>query len=61
MIVSCFVRAPCRYEFQLWYWLSVQMEQYMSGLKLVMQVIFCSPPGPQYRDWKESISVRPLK
>ena len=33
----------------------------MASIRLVMQVIFCSPPGPQWKEWKDGVQARPLK
>merc|ERR1719341_2704232 len=37
------------------------MATWMSNFRLVMQVVFKSPPGPQYREYKETPTVRPLQ
>lgn len=50
-----------KYEWHLWYKWSVVLEKQMASLKLVLQVIFCSPPGPQWKEWKDGVQARPLK
>ncbi|XP_066960027.1 kinase D-interacting substrate of 220 kDa B isoform X4 [Macrobrachium rosenbergii] len=50
-----------RYDWHLWYRWSVVLERQMAALKLVLQVIFCSPPGPQWKEWKDGVQARPLK
>ncbi|XP_063845071.1 kinase D-interacting substrate of 220 kDa B-like isoform X8 [Scylla paramamosain] len=50
-----------RYDWNLWYRWSVGLERQMSAFKLVLQVIFCSPPGAQRKEWKDGVQARPLK
>ncbi|KAG0717264.1 Kinase D-interacting substrate [Chionoecetes opilio] len=50
-----------RYEWNVWHRWSVALEKQMSAFKLVMQVVFCSPPGAQRKDWKDGVQARPLK
>ncbi|XP_042204947.1 kinase D-interacting substrate of 220 kDa B-like isoform X3 [Homarus americanus] len=50
-----------RYEWHLWYRWSVSLERQMAAFKLVLQVIFCSPPGSQWKEWKDGVHARPLK
>ncbi|XP_068222822.1 kinase D-interacting substrate of 220 kDa B-like isoform X3 [Palaemon carinicauda] len=50
-----------RYDWHVWYRWSVILERQMAALKLVLQVIFCSPPGPQWKEWKDGVQARPLK
>ncbi|KAK7023667.1 hypothetical protein SK128_026823 [Halocaridina rubra] len=50
-----------RYDWHLWYRWSVILEKQMAALKLVLQVMFCSPPGPQWKEWKDGVQARPLK
>ncbi|KAK4298504.1 hypothetical protein Pmani_029160 [Petrolisthes manimaculis] len=50
-----------KYDWQLWYRWSVALERQMASFKLVLQVMFCSPPGNQWKDWKDGVQARPLK
>lgn len=50
-----------RYDWNLWYRWSVGLERQMAAFKLVLQVIFCSPPGAQWKEWKDGVQARPLK
>ncbi|XP_050730432.1 kinase D-interacting substrate of 220 kDa B-like isoform X8 [Eriocheir sinensis] len=50
-----------RYDWNLWYQWSVKLERQMAAFKLVLQVIFCSPPGAQWKEWKDGVQARPLK
>ncbi|CAL4067998.1 unnamed protein product [Meganyctiphanes norvegica] len=50
-----------RYDWPMWFKWSVSLERQMASLKLVLQVIFCSPPGPNFKDWKDGVQARPLK
>ncbi|XP_069989287.1 kinase D-interacting substrate of 220 kDa B isoform X3 [Penaeus vannamei] len=50
-----------RYDWHLWYRWSVALAHQVAAFKLVLQVIFCSPPGPQWKEWKDGVQARPLK
>ncbi|XP_069165232.1 kinase D-interacting substrate of 220 kDa B isoform X2 [Procambarus clarkii] len=50
-----------RYDLHIWYKWSVSLEKHMAAFKLVLQVIFCSPPGTQWKEWKDGVQARPLK
>ncbi|XP_071550191.1 uncharacterized protein Arms isoform X4 [Panulirus ornatus] len=50
-----------RYDLHMWYRWSVSLEKHMAAFKLVLQVIFCSPPGAQWKEWKDGVQARPLK
>ncbi|CAL4079843.1 unnamed protein product, partial [Meganyctiphanes norvegica] len=48
-------------DWDMWFKWSVWLEEYMESFKLVMQVIFCSPPGSQWKEYKEEPHAKPLR
>ncbi|XP_076046532.1 ankyrin repeat-rich membrane spanning isoform X4 [Oratosquilla oratoria] len=50
-----------RYDWEMWYKWSLALARQMASFKLVLQVTFCSPPGPQWKEWKGGVQAPPLK
>ncbi|CAL4201954.1 unnamed protein product, partial [Meganyctiphanes norvegica] len=50
-----------KYDWPFWFRWSILLEEYIASIKVVLQVIFCSPPGPQWKEWKEGSQAKPLK
>lgn len=60
LFILYFILKICNYRYD-WYWpynLTVELTTKLNALKLLLQVIFCHPPGSQCHD---GIAVQPIK
>ncbi|KAL7648710.1 UNVERIFIED_CONTAM: hypothetical protein RMT77_000617 [Armadillidium vulgare] len=60
-LMSIWYGSRSKYDWNLWYKWSVGLATQMAAFKLVAQVIFCSPPGNQWKEWKDGVQAKPLK